>query len=75
MIFTLGSVACMGACSQAPVMRIGEQTYGNLTPDLTRKAIRTHHERVRGQQGLIDGSDRTRPDKRNDRSAHRQRRR
>ena len=42
MIYTLGSVACMGACSQAPVMRIGEQTYGNLTPDLTRKAIRTH---------------------------------
>ena len=23
-------------------MRIGEQTFGNLTPDLTRKAIRTH---------------------------------
>jgi NADH-quinone oxidoreductase subunit E len=40
MMFTLGSVACMGACSQAPVMRIGERTYGNLTPDTTRKAIR-----------------------------------
>jgi NADH-quinone oxidoreductase subunit E len=40
MQFTLGSVACMGACSQAPVMRIGEQTYGNLTPDRTRKIIR-----------------------------------
>jgi NADH-quinone oxidoreductase subunit E len=40
MSFTLGSVACMGACSQAPVMRIDSDTYGNLTPDATRKAIR-----------------------------------
>jgi NADH-quinone oxidoreductase subunit E len=40
MSFTLGSVACMGACSLAPVMRIDKETYGNLTPDGTRKAIR-----------------------------------
>lgn len=40
MKFTLSSVACMGACSQAPVMRIGERTFGNLTPDKTRKIIR-----------------------------------
>lgn len=38
--FTLGSVACMGACSQAPVMRIDEGTFGNLTADETRKVIR-----------------------------------
>jgi NADH-quinone oxidoreductase subunit E len=41
MQFKLGSVACMGACSQAPVMRIDEETYGNLTADKTRVAIRT----------------------------------
>jgi len=40
MEFNLGSVACMGACSQAPVMRIDEETYGNLSADHTRKAIR-----------------------------------
>jgi len=40
MKFTLSSVACMGACSQAPVMRIGDNTYGGLTPDKTRKIIR-----------------------------------
>ena len=40
MAFTLGSVACMGACSQAPVMRIGETAHGNLTPDKTRGVIR-----------------------------------
>jgi NADH:ubiquinone oxidoreductase 24 kD subunit len=37
MSFTLGSVACMGACSQAPVMRIDAETFGNLTPDSTRR--------------------------------------
>ena len=40
MEFSLGSVACMGACSQAPVMRIDEATYGNLSADHTRKVIR-----------------------------------
>ena len=39
MQFKLDAVACMGACSQAPVMRIDEETYGNLTADQTRKAI------------------------------------
>ena len=39
MSFTLDSVACMGACSQAPVMRIDTDTFGNLTPDSTRKYI------------------------------------
>jgi NADH:ubiquinone oxidoreductase subunit E len=33
-------VACMGACSQAPVMRIGDNTYGGLTPDKTRRIMR-----------------------------------
>ncbi len=49
--FTLGSVACMGACSQAPVMRIGEETYGNLTPDKTRAIIRELMARVGAQRG------------------------
>ncbi len=38
--FGLDSVACMGACSQSPVMRIDDETYGNLTPDQTRKVVR-----------------------------------
>ncbi len=51
MLFTLSSVACMGACSQAPVMRIGEETYGNLTPDRTRKIIRDTMARVGAVKG------------------------
>lgn len=41
MEFTLDSVACMGACSQAPVMRIDDETYGNLSSDEARRIIRT----------------------------------
>jgi NADH:ubiquinone oxidoreductase subunit E len=33
MRFTLESVACMGACSMAPVVRINKRVYGNMTPD------------------------------------------
>ena len=51
MKFTLSSVACMGACSQAPVMRIGDQTYGGLTPDSTRKIIRDLMAEVGGTKG------------------------
>jgi NADH-quinone oxidoreductase subunit E len=40
MEFSLDSVACMGACSQAPVMRIDEETFGNLNADRTRNVIR-----------------------------------
>ena len=40
MEFSLDSVACRGACSQAPVMRIDDDTFGNLSADQTRKVIR-----------------------------------
>ena len=40
MAFSLESMACMGACSKARVMRVGEDTFGNLTADKTRKIIR-----------------------------------
>jgi len=51
MMYTLGAVACMGACSQAPVMRIGEQTFGNLTPDKARRAIRKHKQETGATKG------------------------
>ncbi len=51
MKFTLSSVACMGACSQAPVMRIGDQTYGGLTPDSTRRIIRDFMTEVGATKG------------------------
>jgi NADH-quinone oxidoreductase subunit E len=38
--FTLESVACLGCCSLAPVMMIGEETYGKLTGKQAVKIIR-----------------------------------
>lgn len=39
-LFTLESVACLGCCSLAPVMMIGEETFGKLTGRSAVKIIR-----------------------------------
>ena len=39
-LFTLESVACLGCCSLAPVMMIGNETYGNLDGKAAAKVIR-----------------------------------
>jgi len=38
--FTLESVACLGCCSLAPVMMIGDQTYGKLTGNEAVKIVK-----------------------------------
>ncbi len=40
MMFTLESVACLGACGMAPVMMINDRTYGKLTPDKAVGAVK-----------------------------------
>lgn len=39
-LFTLESVACLGCCSLAPVMMIGEETYGKLTGASAVKVVK-----------------------------------
>ena len=39
-LFTLETVACLGCCSLAPVMMIGEETYGKLNPKEAVKIIK-----------------------------------
>lgn len=39
MLFTLESVACLGCCSLAPVMMIGDDTYGKLSGQDAVKVI------------------------------------
>lgn len=39
-LFTLESVACLGCCSLAPVMMIGDETYGKLTGKDAVKVIK-----------------------------------
>lgn len=38
--YTLESVACLGCCSLAPVMMIGDQTYGKLTGNEAVKIVK-----------------------------------
>lgn len=38
-LFTYNNVACLGCCSLSPVMMIGGETYGMLTPDKARKIL------------------------------------
>ena len=39
-VFTLESVACLGCCSLAPVIMIGDETYGKLTGNKAVKIIK-----------------------------------
>jgi len=39
LLFTLETVACIGACGLAPVLMINEDTYGRLTPEKTSKIL------------------------------------
>ncbi len=39
-LFTYNNVACLGCCSLSPVMMIGGETYGSLTPEKARKILR-----------------------------------
>ncbi len=41
MHFTLESVACIGACSMAPVVKIDKRIYGSVTPDRATELIDT----------------------------------
>ena len=38
-LFTLMNAACLGCCSLAPVMMIGSETYGSLTPEGTKQVL------------------------------------
>lgn len=39
-LFTLSPVACLGCCSLAPVMVVGEETFGGLTPQKVRRVLK-----------------------------------
>lgn len=41
-LFTLETVACLGACSIAPVIVIDEEFYGRLTPKDIKSVIKNH---------------------------------
>ncbi len=52
-IFTFNNVACLGCCSLAPVMMIGDETYANLTPEKTKEILKN----IREQANTIPASE------------------
>lgn len=49
-MFSLEVVRCIGCCALAPAMRIGESTFGRLTPSAIPKILRSYAESY-GQSG------------------------
>ncbi len=43
-MFTLQYVACLGCCSLAPVMMVGSEVHGRLTPDKAVKVLESYRE-------------------------------
>ncbi|MCK5077003.1 MAG: NADH-quinone oxidoreductase subunit NuoE [Calditrichia bacterium] len=43
--FTLEKVACVGCCSLAPVLMIGDETYGRLTDKAVTKILKEYKEK------------------------------
>jgi len=43
-LFTLQFVACLGCCSLAPVMMVGEDVHGRLTPDKAVNVLDAYRE-------------------------------
>lgn len=44
-MFSLKTVACLGCCSLSPVMMVGEDTYGSLTPKKAVEILRQIREK------------------------------
>ena len=44
MLFTLEVVRCIGCCALAPAMRVGEATFGRVTPNQVSKIIDSYIE-------------------------------
>ena len=57
MMFTIESVACLGACGMAPVMMINDRTYGKLTPDKAVDAVKEFAALMDGGQAQPSAAD------------------
>ena len=51
MLFTLESVACLGACALAPVMTIGTEYHGQMTTEKVRQALAHYRNEAMAQAG------------------------
>jgi NADH-quinone oxidoreductase subunit E/NADP-reducing hydrogenase subunit HndA len=40
--FSLNCLRCVGACGLAPVVQVGEKTYGRVSPDLVKDILKNY---------------------------------
>ncbi|TKJ37332.1 MAG: proton-conducting membrane transporter [Planctomycetes bacterium B3_Pla] len=52
-LFTVERIACLGCCTLAPAVQIGQVTYGHLTPDSVSTVLSDYlrHEKARAAEG------------------------
>jgi len=55
-LFTFNTVACIGCCSLATVIMIGDDTHGRLTPASVRKILREYRRKSRAGEEADDES-------------------
>ena len=48
-LFTVQSVACLGCCTLAPVVQVGDVTYGRLTPTMVARVIQDFMKQQNGK--------------------------
>jgi NADH:ubiquinone oxidoreductase subunit E len=53
LLFTLKRVKCVGSCGVAPVIRVGVETFGRLTPDDLNNMLSRFQDEAKG--GEYDG--------------------
>jgi NADH-quinone oxidoreductase subunit E len=58
MMFTVETVACLGACGLAPVIVIDEQVYGQITPE---RAVALVDEIKAAEAGATTAADAEQP--------------
>lgn len=46
-LFSIDSCRCVGACGLAPVMMIGDEVYGKLTPEKVREILNKYREETK----------------------------
>ncbi|MBN2613725.1 MAG: NADH-quinone oxidoreductase subunit NuoE [Bacteroidales bacterium] len=42
--FSIGCLRCVGACGLAPVVMVGEKTYGRVSPEMVKDIIKEYNE-------------------------------
>jgi len=54
-VFTLEVVRCLGACGLAPVITVGKDTHGRMTPDKVPSVLNLYRRKAESETGVVAG--------------------